>query len=74
MKDPDWGEVPAAFIQTMNGAELSSQEIEEFCLGKLAKYKVPKACYFVEEIPRNASRKILRRELRTMLGKGGEEL
>ncbi|MCA1038692.1 o-succinylbenzoate--CoA ligase [Bacillus infantis] len=73
-KDSKWGEVPAAFIQIIGGAKLSSEEIEEFCLGKLAKYKVPKTCYFVEEIPRNASRKILRRELRAMLGKGGEGL
>jgi o-succinylbenzoate---CoA ligase len=72
VKDLKWGEVPAAFIQTIDGAELSSQEIEKYCLGKLAKYKVPKTCYFVEEIPRNASRKILRRKLRAMLEKGGE--
>jgi o-succinylbenzoate---CoA ligase len=72
VKDPQWGEVPAAFIQTAGETGLHADEIEEFCRGKLAKYKVPKTYYFVDEIPRNASRKILRRELRAMHGKGGE--
>lgn len=67
MKDDQWGEVPVAFVKK-NG-EISSEELREFCLERLAKYKVPKKIFFIEEIPRNASKKILRRELRGLLEK-----
>lgn len=64
-KDEKWGQVPVAFI--VKKAELTKEEIIEFCQQKLAKYKIPKKMYFVEEIPRNASRKLLRRKLRDLL-------
>jgi len=35
------------------------------CLGRLAKFKVPQAVQFVEALPRNATGKVLKRELRT---------
>ncbi|WP_449622651.1 o-succinylbenzoate--CoA ligase [Robertmurraya sp. Marseille-Q9965] len=59
-----WGQVPVAFV--VSKESLFEKEISEFCAKKLAKYKLPKQIYFVEEIPRNASRKLLRRELRKM--------
>ncbi|TKC15909.1 o-succinylbenzoate--CoA ligase [Robertmurraya kyonggiensis] len=60
----EWGQVPAAFV--VSKESLLEKEISEFCAKKLAKYKLPKKFYFIEEIPRNASRKLLRRELRKM--------
>ncbi|WP_419393547.1 o-succinylbenzoate--CoA ligase [Cytobacillus praedii] len=65
VKDENWGEVPVAFLS--GKLELKKDEITEFCLQKLAKYKVPKQFYFIEQIPRNAAKKILRRELRQYL-------
>ncbi len=64
-EDDKWGRVPAAFI--VKKAPVTSDELLQFCKEKLAKYKIPKHFYFIDEIPRNASKKILRRELRTLL-------
>ncbi|MFB9987878.1 o-succinylbenzoate--CoA ligase [Bacillus benzoevorans] len=62
-KDEKWGEVPAAFI--VQKSPVTESELLEYCSQRLAKYKIPKYFYFIDEIPRNASKKILRRELRT---------
>ncbi|MCM3093537.1 MULTISPECIES: o-succinylbenzoate--CoA ligase [unclassified Cytobacillus] len=65
MKDKVWGEVPVAFVA---GEEsLDVKEVIEYCLEKLAKYKVPKKIIMINEVPRNASKKILRRKLRELL-------
>ncbi len=69
IKDEEWGEVPVAFIV---GKEEEREEIIAHCRKKLAKYKVPKQLFFIAEIPRNASRKIMRRKLRALLEEGGE--
>jgi O-succinylbenzoic acid--CoA ligase len=64
-EDDEWGQVPAAFI--VQRVPVTSDDLLQFCKGKLAKYKIPTYFYFIDEIPRNASKKILRRELRTLL-------
>ncbi|HDT6579829.1 TPA: 2-succinylbenzoate-CoA ligase, partial [Bacillus cereus] len=46
---------------------VTEEEILHFCEEKLAKYKVPKKACFLEELPRNASKKLLRRELRELV-------
>ena len=46
---------------------LTAAEVIEFCTGKLAPFKAVKAVEFVTELPRNASGKILKRELRLAL-------
>ena len=63
-KSGEWGEIPVAFIVKEKEALLTEQMIYETCIPKLAKYKIPKKVYFISEIPRNASKKILRRKLR----------
>ncbi|MFO1444266.1 o-succinylbenzoate--CoA ligase [Bacillus sp. Bva_UNVM-123] len=65
LKDERWGEVPVAFVVLKK--TLSEDEIVQYCRQKVAKYKVPKKIYPIESIPRNASKKILRRELRKRL-------
>jgi o-succinylbenzoate---CoA ligase len=60
-----WGEIPVAFI--VKNSSITEEEIVVFCLEKLAKYKIPKEIHFISEIPRNASRKIMRRKLRILL-------
>jgi len=66
MKDEVWGEVPAAFVVS-GSDELTDHDIIEFCAEKLAKYKIPKKIFRIREIPRNASKKILRKNLREYL-------
>ncbi|WP_459503508.1 o-succinylbenzoate--CoA ligase [Bacillus sp. C1] len=63
--DEQWGQVPAAFIVKIG--HVTEEEMIRFCEEKLAKYKVPKKVYFLHELPRNASKKLLRRELRQLL-------
>ncbi|SEM40909.1 2-succinylbenzoyl-CoA synthetase [Mesobacillus persicus] len=67
--DSKWGQVPGAFIVAKGNTNLSEGELIEFCTKLLAKYKVPKVFRFVEELPRNASKKLLRKNLREMVKK-----
>jgi acyl-CoA synthetase (AMP-forming)/AMP-acid ligase II len=43
---------------------LTDQEVLAFCQGKLAKYKIPKKVVFAEALPRTATGKVLKKELR----------
>jgi o-succinylbenzoate---CoA ligase len=65
MDDSEWGQVPVAFIVSRNKCSVVTEDdLLEFCQTRLAKYKVPKEFFFVDELPRNASKKLLRRTLR----------
>jgi len=58
------GEAPKAFIHLNEGETATLEEIREFCKSRMAPYKVPVAVEFVEEVPRSAAGKALRRLLR----------
>ena len=58
-----WGESPLAVIVRADES-ISAEDVMAHCVGKLAPFKTVKAVEFVEEIPRNASGKILKRQLR----------
>ena len=66
--DEKWGEVPRAVILLREGAELSEQELREHLDGRLARYKIPKSVVFVNDMPRTASGKIRKADLRQMSG------
>ena len=57
-------ETVKAFIVVEPGQELSKQEIIQFCQDKLSKFKIPKRIEFVDELPKSALGKVLRRVLR----------
>ena len=59
-----WGEVGLAIIVRKSGEALEEGDVIRHCLGKLAKFKVPQAVTFVDALPRNATGKVLKRELR----------
>jgi fatty-acyl-CoA synthase len=61
---PKWLEVPKAYVVVRPGETLTAQEIETHCQEKLAKFKVPKEIEFIDQLPRNPSGKVLKRELR----------
>jgi fatty-acyl-CoA synthase len=65
--DERWGEVPVAFVVVRPGATVTADELVERCRTQLAKFKVPKDITFVDELPRNPSGKVLKRELRESL-------
>jgi fatty-acyl-CoA synthase len=64
MPDPKWGEAGVAVVVTKPGMSLTGQEVLAFCQGKLAKYKIPKKVVFGEALPRTATGKVLKKELR----------
>ncbi|WP_369253981.1 long-chain fatty acid--CoA ligase [Streptomyces sp. R35] len=61
---PRWGEVPRAFVVFRPGAGAGPDELREFCLERLAKFKVPVRFDVVDELPRTPSGKVLKRTLR----------
>ncbi len=62
--DQRMGEVGRAFVRRRPGAELREEDVLTYCTEKLAKFKAPRSVVFVEEFPRNAAGKILKRDLR----------
>jgi fatty-acyl-CoA synthase len=62
--DEDFGKRLAAFIVLMEGAEEpSADEVRGFVKDNLARYKVPRDVHFIDELPRNATGKIVKRKL-----------
>ena len=59
-----YGEVPKAYAVVKNGQSITEEEIKSYCETQLAKYKVPFEVEFMEELPRNASGKVLKHTLR----------
>jgi O-succinylbenzoic acid--CoA ligase len=62
--DPEWQQAVTAVLVASGDARPSSDEIREFCAGKLAGYKVPKRVEFTDALPRTPSGKIRRSDLR----------
>src|SRR5699024_7609885 len=60
--DNKWGQVPVAFVVQVNN--LKEKDILTFLKRKLATYKLPKEIIFIDELPRNASNKIMKYKLR----------
>ena len=68
--DDEWGEAVHAILVLRRGANLSKDEITAYARTKLAGYKVPRSLSFMDEIPRNGSGKILKRDLRKPFWEG----
>jgi acyl-CoA synthetase (AMP-forming)/AMP-acid ligase II len=68
--DDKWGEAVTAFVVLKDGENAKSEEIIEWCRGKMAGYKKPKKVIFItySEMPRSATGKILHRKLRERFG------
>ncbi|SNZ05991.1 2-succinylbenzoyl-CoA synthetase [Terribacillus aidingensis] len=63
--DARWGMVPAAFL--VKQQEVSIEELQAYCEQRLARYKIPKNWHWVEQLPRNASNKLMRYKLQELL-------
>ena len=59
-----WGETPRAIVVRRPGADVEAEELIEFARTRLARYKCPTSVEFVDVLPRNASGKVLKKELR----------
>jgi len=64
LPDPYRGETVKAFIVPRDGERLTEKDVVDYCKERLAAYKVPKQIAFMEELPKSAIGKVLRRELR----------
>ncbi len=62
--DPKWGEVGRAFLVLKDGAQASDGHLRDFLATQLAGYKIPKVYTRVNALPRTASGKLLKRQLR----------
>ncbi|SOC43953.1 class I adenylate-forming enzyme family protein [Ureibacillus acetophenoni] len=60
-----YGEVPKAYVVLKEGESITGEEILTYCASQLAKYKVPYEVEFLEQLPRNASGKVLKHTLRS---------
>jgi len=63
-----WGEAVAVVVVLRDGQKVTEDEITKYCKGKIAGYKVPKLVYFLDELPRNATGKISKPDLRKQFG------
>ena len=59
-----WGEVPAACVVLAAGAEVSADQLIDFCATKIARFKRPRQLEFVEKLPKTAVGKIRKNILR----------
>ena len=55
--------MPKAFVVKEDGAEVSEEDLKAHVKSNLANYKVPREIVFLDELPRNATGKVLKREL-----------
>ncbi len=63
--DETFGKRLRAFVVRNRGKELSEAEVQDFVKANLARFKVPRDVIFLDELPRNPSGKVLKRELAT---------
>ncbi|MDP1466059.1 AMP-binding enzyme, partial [Klebsiella pneumoniae] len=59
----DFGHRLRAFVVVAHGADPNSEELKDHVRSNLARYKVPREIVFIDELPRNATGKLLRRVL-----------
>jgi long-chain acyl-CoA synthetase len=66
-RDPEWGETVHAAVVLRPGRRATPEELIRHCAGILPGYKKPRSIEIVERLPKNASGKVLRREIRDRL-------
>jgi fatty-acyl-CoA synthase len=65
VEDEDFGQRLKAFVVKRDGEDVTEKEIQAFVKENLARFKVPREVVFMDELPRNPTGKILKRELAT---------
>jgi fatty-acyl-CoA synthase len=63
VEDEEFGQRLRAFVVREEGRDVSEDDLKEHVKKNLARYKVPREIVFVDELPRNATGKVLKREL-----------
>jgi acyl-CoA synthetase (AMP-forming)/AMP-acid ligase II len=73
VEDEEFGQRLKAFVVVTERAEVSEDELKSHIKANLASYKAPRKIEFLDELPRNATGKILKRELRAREAEGSAE-
>jgi acyl-CoA synthetase (AMP-forming)/AMP-acid ligase II len=73
-EDEDFGERPVAFVVAETGKTISAEDVDAFARKHLSRFKVPRDVVILEELPRNALGKVLRRELRPPTHEGRRQI
>jgi len=68
--DERWGEVPWAVLTLAPGASVTAESVREHLAGAIARYKIPKEVVVVAELPRTASGKVRKADLRARFAGG----
>ena len=63
---PKYGEAVGAFIILHEGVSMTAEDVQEFCRGKIARYKIPKYVFFVDSYPLTGSGKIQKFKLKEL--------
>jgi acyl-CoA synthetase (AMP-forming)/AMP-acid ligase II len=66
--DEDWGEEVLAAVVPRHGSDLTEADLVAYCTEHLARYKRPARFSFLDQLPRTSTGKLLRRELRGLIG------
>ncbi|AWB88851.1 acyl-CoA synthetase [Salinibacterium hongtaonis] len=66
--DERWGEVPVAIVTVRAGHAVTEDTVQEHLRGRIARYKTPKRVIVVDEMPRTASGKVRKADLRATFG------
>ncbi|MDX6657536.1 MAG: long-chain acyl-CoA synthetase [Solirubrobacteraceae bacterium] len=66
LPDAEWGERIVAFVVPAAGARVDEEALDRRCLDAIARHKRPKEYRVVDELPRNAAGKVLKKQLREM--------
>src|SRR5262249_17896925 len=71
---PAWGEEVVAIVVTVSGKSVMREELDQMCNAWIARFKRPKQYYLAGELPKNSYGKIVKTELRTLLGESSARL
>jgi acyl-CoA synthetase (AMP-forming)/AMP-acid ligase II/carbon monoxide dehydrogenase subunit G len=66
VEDPEFGQRLRAFVVLERGREVGEDELKDYVKRNLARFKVPREIVFMDELPRNATGKVLKRELKEL--------
>ncbi len=66
MPDPYWIEKVVAVVVPLPGATVTAAELDAFARARIAKFKVPKEIHVVDDLPKNPTGKVLKRQLRKL--------
>lgn len=71
--DSDWGESVTAVVVCKAGQAVQRADLDAACLDSIARFKRPKHYVFVDSLPKNATGKVLKSELRQFIERGSSQ-